>query len=99
MLLAQIGTLVSQIRTCMNSISEAIYQIGILIAQIGNYGNRSRTLVHQIRTCIAMIGTWEVQMGPKERLLLLELPRIVGLHICVQIIIYILHIFANLLIA
>ena len=78
---------------------EAINQIGTLVAQIVTSVNRSGTLVHQTRTCIAQIGTWEVQMGPKERLLLLELPRIVGLHICVQIISYILHIFANLLIA
>ena len=69
----------------MNSILQTINQIGTLVAVILTYVNRSGTLVHQIRTCIAQIGTWEVQMGPKERLLLLELPRIVGLHILIQI--------------
>ena len=83
----------------MDSILETINQIGTMNAMIQTCVNRPGTLVHQIRTCIAQIGTWEVQIGPKERLLLLELPRIVGLHICVQIIGYILHIFANLLIA
>ncbi len=61
----------------MNSILEAINQINTLVAMIYTSVNRSGALVHQIRTCIAQIGTWEVQMGPKERLLLLELPRIV----------------------
>ena len=69
----------------MDSILEAINQIGTLVAMIHTYVNRSGTLVHQIRTCIAQIGTWKVQMGPNERLLLLELPRIVELYICVQI--------------
>ena len=61
----------------MDSILEAINQIGTLVAMIQTYVNPPGTLVHQIRTCIAQIGTWEVQIGPKERLLLLELPRIV----------------------
>ncbi len=69
----------------MDSILEAINQIGTLVSMIKTYVNRPGTLVHQIRTCIAQIGTWEVQMGPEERLLLLELPRIVELYICVQI--------------
>ena len=50
LLLAQIGTLVSQIGTCMNSVLEAIKKIGTLVAQIESYVNRSGTLVHQIRT-------------------------------------------------
>jgi hypothetical protein len=86
LLLAQIGTLVSQIGTWMNSVFKAIYQIGTLVAQIVTYVYRSGTLVRQMITCIAQIGTWEVLMGPKERLLLLELPRIVELDICVQIV-------------
>jgi hypothetical protein len=69
----------------MNSVFKAIYQIGTLVAQIVTYVYRSGTLVRQMITCIAQIGTWEVQIGPKERLLLLELPRIVELYICVQI--------------
>ena len=69
----------------MDSILETINQIGTMNAMIQTYVNRPGTLVHQSRTCIAQIGTWEVQIGPKERLLLLELPRIVELYICVQI--------------
>ena len=52
----QIRTLLRHMRTWMDSILEAIYQIGTLVAQIVTSVNRSGTLPHQIITRVARIG-------------------------------------------
>ncbi len=77
-LLSQTGTLLHQIGACMNSIVE-VNQIRTFVVQIG-------ALIAQIGDLVAQIGTRNDQMDPEVRLMLLELPRIVWLHVHVLLI-------------